>query len=281
MKPKKPIETLILNVRSQKVILDADLAELYGVPTKVFNQAVKRNVDRFPEDFMFQLTAQEFENLKSQFATSSLEVPQIESIAPNWSQIVTSSKRHRGAAYRPYAFTEHGALMAANVLHSKRAVEMSVFVVRAFLKMRAMLSDTRELARKLATLESELKSRLDVHEAAIVDVLQRIMRVLDPPPLPPEPTPPEIGFHIKEATVPYRMRRTRWIYIDKCHPAYGSEKYGTADDINLVISTKNAKDLAGILNEVASEAIADVKIRISRKPTKSEKKHRIAILFEN
>ncbi len=105
MKPKKPIETVILNLRGQKVILDADLAELYGVPTKVFNQAVKRNADRFPGDFCFQLTAGEWKNLKSQIATSSLETPAKEGDAPNWSQFVTSSKRHRGAAYRPTAFT--------------------------------------------------------------------------------------------------------------------------------------------------------------------------------
>ena len=101
MKPKKPIESLILTLRGLKVILDADLAELYDVPTKVFNQAVKRNADRFPEDFMFQLTAQEWSNLKSQIATSSLETTQNEGVAPNWSQFVTSSKKHRGAAYRP------------------------------------------------------------------------------------------------------------------------------------------------------------------------------------
>lgn len=108
MKPKKPIESLILTLRGQKVILDADLAELYGVPTKAFNQAVKRNADRFPQDFLFQLTTQEWNNLKSQFVTSSLEVAQPEGVLPNWSQFVTSSKRHRGAAYRPNAFTEHG-----------------------------------------------------------------------------------------------------------------------------------------------------------------------------
>jgi len=142
MMPKRPIETLIVNVRSQKVILDTDLAQLYGVPTKVFNQSVKRNADRFPEDFMFQLTAREFEDLKSQIATSSPEMPQIEGVASNWSQIVTSSKKHRGATYRPYAFTEHGALMAANVLHSKRAIEMSVFVVRAFQNARGAHGDS-------------------------------------------------------------------------------------------------------------------------------------------
>src|SRR5580700_7162750 len=117
MKTKKPIESLILNVRHQKVILDADLAELYGVPTKRLNEQMKRNADRFPEDFMFQLTAPEWSHLKSQIAVSSLEVPPKEWVVPNWSQFATSSKRHRGAAYRPIAFTEHGAIMAATILN--------------------------------------------------------------------------------------------------------------------------------------------------------------------
>src|SRR5580700_10189251 len=116
MKTKKPIESLILNVRHQKVILDADLAELYGVPTKRLNEQVKRNADRFPQDFMFQLTAPEWTNLKSQIVTSSSEAAQKEDVVPNWSQFATSSKRHRGAAYRPTAFTEHGAIMAATIL---------------------------------------------------------------------------------------------------------------------------------------------------------------------
>jgi len=123
------------------------------------------------------------------------------------SQIVTSKARRGGRRYTPYAFTEHGAIMAANVLNSSRATQMSVFVVRAFVKMRSTLTDTRELASKLAALESEIKSRLDVHEAAIVDVIQRIMKVLDPPPSPPEPPPAEIGFHIKEDAIPYRTKR--------------------------------------------------------------------------
>ncbi len=199
------IGPLIVEVRGQRVMLDAALARIYGVPTKALNQAVKRNATRFPEDFMFQLTAQEWGNLKSQIVTSSLEVPQTEGVAQTWSQIATSS--HGGRRKLPHAFTEHGAIMAANVLNSAQATQMSLFVVRAFIKMRAVLTDTRELARKLATLESELKSRLDLHESAIVDVLQRIMRVLDPPPPPPKPAPPEIGFHIKEDTVPYRVSR--------------------------------------------------------------------------
>jgi phage regulator Rha-like protein len=191
MKPKKPIESLILNVRGQKVILDADLAELYGVPTKRLNEQVKRNARRFPPDFLFQLTAQEVEE------------------SPRSRSQIATLKRGQNIKYLPYAFTEHGAIMAANILNSSRAVDMSVFVVRAFLKMRIALTDTRELARKLAALESELKSRLNVHEVAIVDVLQRIMRILDPPPPPPEPAPPEIGFHIKEDSAPYRVRRKR------------------------------------------------------------------------
>jgi phage regulator Rha-like protein len=103
-------------------------------------------------------------------------------------------KRGANIKYLPYAFTEHGAIMAANVLSSPQAVQMSVFVVRAFARMRSMLTDTRELARKLSELESELKARLDVHETAIVDVLQRVMAILDPPPLPPPPPRREIGF---------------------------------------------------------------------------------------
>jgi hypothetical protein len=203
MRPALPvvaadIDSLIIEVRGQRVILDADLARIYGVPTKALNQAVKRNSARFPEDFLFKLTAVEIEKLnRSQIVTgSSLR-----------SQIVTSNQGRGGRRYSPYAFTEHGAIMAANVLNSTRAARMSVFVVRAFVKMRSLLTDTRELAGKLAALEQELKGRLDVHEAAIVEFMQRIMRILDPPSSPPEPPPPEIGFHVKEDGVPYRVKR--------------------------------------------------------------------------
>ncbi len=113
-------------------------------------------------------------NLKSQFATSSLG--------------------HGGRRKLPFAFTEHGAIMAANVLNSPQATQMSVYVVRAFVKMRSALLDTKSLARKLAQLEKELKSRLDIHETAIVEVLQRVMDILDPPPQP-EPKRRQIGFH--------------------------------------------------------------------------------------
>src|SRR6266550_1473248 len=180
--PKKSIvqslpelETLIYEIRGQKVMLDSDLARIYGVPTKAFNQAVKRNVDKFPADFMFRLTAREARELQR-----------------SRSQIVTL-KRGQNIKYLPHVFTEHGAIMAANVLNSAQAVQISVFVVRAFLKMRALLGDKRELAKKLAALEKELTQRLDVHEAAIVHVLQRVTDILDPPALPPPPKP-RIGF---------------------------------------------------------------------------------------
>ena len=165
---------LIYEIRGQRVMLDSDLARIYGLPTFRFNEAIKRNRERFPEDFMFRLTAAEAAALTSQFAISK--------------------KGRGGRRTLPYVFTEHGAIMAANVLNSRRAVQMSVFVVRAFLKMRALLGDKRELAQKLASLEKELKKRLDVHEAVIVTILQRVMDVIDPPAVPPPPPKPRIGF---------------------------------------------------------------------------------------
>src|SRR5204863_2856981 len=137
---------------------------------------VKRNESRFPKDFVFQLTRREYEVLRCQIGT-----------------LKKGRGEHR--KYSPYAFTEHGAIMAANVLNSPRAVQMSVFVVRAFLKMRALLGDKQELAQKLASLEKELKKRLDVHEAVIVTILQRVMDIIDPPALPAPPPKPRIGFN--------------------------------------------------------------------------------------
>jgi hypothetical protein len=207
------LDELIREIRGQKVMLDFDLARIYGVPTKALNQAVKRNRDRFPADFLFQLSGKEWKDLRCQFGTSSSKPGSMRS------QIVTASRRNIRA--RPYAFTEHGAIMAANVLNSRRAVadeydvrgrrwidcivrlgngraigraRVSVFVVRAFLKMRVLLGDKRELAQKLASLEKELKKRLDVHEAVIVTILQRVMDIIDPPALPSSPPKPRIGF---------------------------------------------------------------------------------------
>jgi ORF6N domain-containing protein len=188
------IDGMIRTIRGVRVILDRDLAQIYGVPTFRFNEAIKRNRHRFPEDFMFQLTREEFNSLTSQFAISK---------PGNSSQFAMRLKRQTGTSNTgrggrrtpPYAFTEHGALQGANVLRSPRAVQMSVFVIRAFVKMREALRGTPELARKLAALERKLTARLDVHEAAIVEVLQEVMQILNPPPPPPEPPRRRIGFH--------------------------------------------------------------------------------------
>ena len=182
------VQTRILSLRGQKVILDADLAAIYGVQTKVLNQAVKRNLLKFPADFLFQLTLEEFAALnRPQIATGLAK-----GSTGMRSQIVTASKRN--VRFLPYAFTENGAVMAANVLNSPEAVRMSVHVVRAFIQMRALLAGSTELAAELKKLEAKLTARLDNHEVAIVDVLQRIMLLLDPPPGPDIPAK-EMGFH--------------------------------------------------------------------------------------
>ncbi|HVU38527.1 MAG TPA: ORF6N domain-containing protein [Opitutales bacterium] len=173
--PAPNLDLLIYEVRGQKVMLDSDLAQLYGVPTKILNRAVKRNIGRFPKDFFFLINRQEVMNLKR--------------------QIGTSSSGYGGRRHGIYVFTEHGAIMAATVLNSPRAAQMSVFVVRAFVKMRSLLGDSRILAGKLAALETELKQRLNVHEAAIVTILQRVMDILDPPPESPPPPKPRMGFN--------------------------------------------------------------------------------------
>jgi len=192
-----PIESMIITIRGQKVILDADLARIYGVPTKRLNEQVKRNADRFPEDFVFQLTLDEVTNLRSQIATSSRQHMR--------SQIATGST-HGGRRKLPFAFTEHGAIMAANVLNSPQAVKISVFVVRAFIRMRQVLSDNRVLAKKLAELDKMLTARLDTHERAIVHVLEQILRLLNPPSRPDAP-PKKIGFHVRERKARYSANR--------------------------------------------------------------------------
>ena len=185
------ITSVIRTIRGQKVVLDTDLARIFGVPTFRFNEAIKRNRVRFPNDFMFQLTAAEVESLTS--------------------QIAMSKPGRGGRRTLPYAFTENGAVMAANVLNSPEAVRMSVFVVRAFVQMRDLLGSTKKLAKQLAALEKKLTARLDGHEAAIVDVLQRLMQILDPPPLPPESEPPKrrIGFHAEPEQKPVAKARKK------------------------------------------------------------------------
>jgi len=163
-----PVESRILILRRHRVILDSDRAELYGVPARQLNQPVKRNRERFPADFMFQLTAKEDQILRS--------------------QIVISSHKHGGRRYPPYAFTEHGAIMAAAVLNSKRAIEMSVFVVRAFVRMREMLSKNRQLAAKIG----ELDRRLETHDSAIQDLIEAIKELM----APEETSKRKIGFQL-------------------------------------------------------------------------------------
>lgn len=190
--PTDSVESRILTIRGQKVIMDSDLASIYGVTTKRLNEQVKRNAKRFPGDFMFQLTRVEYAKLR---AHPGLSVDsENELVALNRSQFATGSNRHRDPRLLPYAFTENGAVMAANVLNSPQAVRMSVFVVRAFIRMRELLTGSKELAVELKKLEAKLTSRLDVHEVAITEVLRRIMRLLDPPPAPPVPEK-EMGFH--------------------------------------------------------------------------------------
>jgi hypothetical protein len=173
---------LILIIRGKRVILDRDLAALYGVPTFRFNEAVKRNRNRFPEDFMFELTRDEAASLTSQSAMS---------------------KSGRGGRRTlPYAFTEHGTVMAANILRSPKAIQMSVFVVRAFIRMRQMLVEQRGLARKLAKLEEELTARLDIDGTAINEILGQIKRLLSSPPEPQQPKR-RIGFLVEELYLPY------------------------------------------------------------------------------
>jgi phage regulator Rha-like protein len=182
--PVESLDRLIYEIRGLRVMLDSDLAALYGVETKALKRSVNRNRVRFPSDFMFQLTAEEYDSLRRQIGTL---------------------KRGQHAKYLPYVFTEHGAIMTATILNTPRAVQMSVFVVRAFLKMRAVLSNSRELTRKLAALEKDLKERLDVHEAAIVTILQRVMDIIDPP-AQPEPPQKHIGYHVKDGKGRYRVR---------------------------------------------------------------------------
>lgn len=162
---------MILTFRGQKVILDRDLAAIYGVPTFRFNEAVKRNRKRFPGDFAFQLTRQEFTHLKSQNAISS--------------------SGHGGVRKLPWVFTEHGAVMAANILRSERAIQMSMFVVRAFIKMREQLLNRTELEKRLSEIEKVLLS----HDAALRDLYQKIKPLLLPPPDTPSR---QIGFKLRE-----------------------------------------------------------------------------------
>ena len=163
--PDERIADAILLIRGQKVMLDSDLAGLYGVTTKRLNQQVKRNIERFPADFMFQLTAEENEALRLQIAT-----------------LKVGRGKHR--KYPPYVFTEHGAIMAASVLNSPRAIQVSVHVVRAFVRLREVLATHKDLARKLEDLEKKYDTQFRV----VFDAIRQLMAP------PPEPKKRRIGF---------------------------------------------------------------------------------------
>jgi phage regulator Rha-like protein len=171
------LDTRIYELRGLKVMLDSDLAEFYGVTTKRLNEQVRRNAHRFPADFAFQATLTEYEQLRSQIATlrSAPDAP--------------AHGRHR--KYPPYVFTEHGALMAAAVLNSKRAVEMSVLVVRAFVRLRQILVNHEELARRLEKLEAEFVARTDAHETHLHKIYEILAELMNPPAPPPKR---RIGF---------------------------------------------------------------------------------------
>jgi len=161
--PVERITQAIRVLRGQRVLLDAELAALYGVTTKVLNQAVRRNTARFPADFMFRLNLEEAAALRSQIVTSKPSVGR------------------GGRRYLPYAFTEHGAIQAANVLNSARAIEMSVYVVRAFVQLRELLASNKELARRFDELEARIEKKLVGHDQAIAAMLSAIRGLMNPP----------------------------------------------------------------------------------------------------
>src|SRR5437764_2995946 len=172
------VESRILSLRGQRVILDTDLAELYGVRVGHLNQQVKRNSKRFPFAFRFQLSAQEFKILKS--------------------QNVISSEGHGGRRYRPYVFTEHGAIMAATVLNSERAIEMSVFVVMAFVRMRRAIASNRQILAKLAAIER----RIEGHDSDIQGLMDAIRELIEPP----DPPRRRIGFEAPADSLKLRSK---------------------------------------------------------------------------
>jgi hypothetical protein len=258
--PAAPVERLIYLARGQRVIVDSDLAFLYGVTTKALNQQVRRNADRFPPDFMFQLTWEEAQslrsqivtlndhpNLRSQIVTSSFpESPQLlpgQAVAPDSSRsqnvtlngpditqaqqtpsVTPDSSRSQNATlnrgtnikYRPFAFTEHGAIMAATVLSSPQAVRVSVFVVRAFVKLREMLAAHRELSARIDELERNVQVKLQEHDGQILNLFEIIRGLLEEEEAPPKPP---IGFQTELAGHLANPKATRRAPPRAKHPA--------------------------------------------------------------
>ena len=176
--PVEKIESKILLIRGQKVMLDRDLAMLYDVATRDLNKAVSRNLTRFPADFMFQITKHEFTNLKFQFGTSSY----------GWG----------GTRKLPYAFTEQGIAMLSSVLRGERAVQVNITIMRAFVKLREILSTHKDLAQKL----KELELKLETHDEQITAIFEAINQLLSPPPASKR----KIGFEVKEKSVKYAAK---------------------------------------------------------------------------
>ena len=172
--PSEHITRTILSLRGHRILLDSELAALYGVETRVLNQAVRRNAERFPVDFRFQLTA-------------------AEAVASRSQSVILKCERGRNIKYLPYAFAEHGAIMAATVLNSPRAVEMSIYVVRAFVQLRELLSSNKELAKRLDQLEARIEKKLATHDEAIAAMLSAIRQLMHPP----APKRRGIGFTAK------------------------------------------------------------------------------------
>lgn len=192
------ITSSIRVLRRQNILLDFDLAALYGVTTKALNQAVKRNAVRFPADFMFQLSGEEAELIGSQFVT--LNSLPAEKSGRSRSQIVTL-KRGRNLKYRPYAFTEQGVAMLSSVLRSQRAVQVNIAIMRAFVQLRSALESNRELARRF----SELEKRVGKQDQNIAAILEAIRQLIEPP----AKSGRQIGFHVRETSPRYGTRRTR------------------------------------------------------------------------
>ena len=180
----RTIETAILTIRGQKVILDRDLAILYEVPTKVLKQVVRRNANRFPLDFMFVLTKEEFQKWRSQF--------------------VTSISDRMGLRHAPMAFTEQGVAMLSGLLNSHRAVQVNIAIMRAFVRLRQLLASNAELSGKLADLEQKYDSQFKV----VFDAIRQLM-------IPPEPRKKQIGFSVKEARSRYIVRKNKSKIMEK------------------------------------------------------------------
>jgi hypothetical protein len=175
--PIELVERKIYLIRGQKVMLDADLAELYGVETKILNKAVSRNADRFPDDFMFSLNAEEYDSLRFQIGT-----------------LKTGRGQHR--KYLPNVFTEQGVAMLSSVLHSKQAAQVNIAIMRTFVKLREMISSHKDLARKLEDLEK----KYDMQFKVVFDVIRQLMAT-------PEPKQKKVGFIVKERSAVYRTKK--------------------------------------------------------------------------